>query len=537
MALTAPGHSMLDNVNPLGLPEIRAMIVYYLTLRDLSRCILVNRAWHVTFLPYLWKNVAVSNRLPPVKFVERHRDLVRSLTFHGVIEKLYASITFPELQSVVVEDSFGFPLLKDRDVLSDFLTHNPSIRSLDQRRFCTDWDVISELTNLRHLTTTRNSGDIGVLGTDFWATCARLESLNMPRMLDMSPLPNDIVFPHLTSLVVTTISTKWNVTRVEFIRRCPNLKKLHLLHHHRGRDRAPLEEFIRLVNENTWPKLCELDYPNSGMSDDTIAILLDNPSGWRVWNVPDTFFGPKAFSSLQTHFATLESLDLEKCVKVTSGMVQEILARCQSLKSFRGEEIHANDIAKGQSWACTTLKTFKCFINCSGLKRSVLVKIEREGTKTLDVVSKRIHGDNVQRRVFAQLSRLHDLEYIRIGLLNGQTGPGLELRIGKGLELLKTCNKVKELDFQGVDQLMDKHDARWMVSHWGKLIDILGNLHLRLEKRMDLESIFFERCCVNGLDGHYDSDEDGYGDSLLDDYDDYYSDDYYQEYYIHHSYW
>ncbi|KAG0228694.1 hypothetical protein B0O80DRAFT_466498 [Mortierella sp. GBAus27b] len=522
----------LDNVSPLDLPEIIAMVTQYLDRRDLTRCMLIDRTWHSACLAAIWKDIDDLITRPTLEGLEKHRALVRTLKFTEPIDVQLAAITFPNLQSVDLGATTAFSS-KAKEATSALLSNNLSVPAVSISRDFVDWKVIPQMKGLKNLTVYKRPH--GRLGADFWNVCARLDSLDMDSIPEMFPIPRDISFPNLTSLVLRGTYV-FSVDQLGFLSLCPNLKKL-VVPLGRGAKKSQHQDFARLASANTWPKLSDLNYSDSNMPEDAIITLLENPV-WKKWIVTHSKFGSKAFESLRNHFATLEVLSLQGCVNVTSEMVQEILSHCPSLGVFKGDRIHARDIDKGPPWVCTSLREFCCFVDCSGLETSAVMLYMEGKTKRGKVAVKLNSDDKIQQRVFEMFSRLTKLRHIKIGSEAG--GTGLQFLCGRGLELLEDCKDIREIDFDGVGQNMTEQDVFWMLDHWKSLLQVRGILHRDTDIDRRLSSILFEcGCQLNDRDFYYDSDEewdfyDGYYDDGYDPYDDGYDplDDYdYYNYY------
>lgn len=290
-----------------------------------------------------------------------------------------------------------------------------------------------------------------LLEPEFWTVCAQLDALQMDD-IPATNIPSNISLPKLKSLAL--MSTRpYTDSELDFLRLCPNLRKLRLpftyMEGAKYRNR-----FSHVVEENAWPKLCELEVGFLNLEETAIITLLQNPE-WKAFSVTHSLFGSKAFKSLRDHFATLEVLNLQGGVHITGEMYQEILSSCPLLKEFQGDKLHASVIANGRPWVCTSLREFRCLIDCSGMKRSTT------GTKVQEMTL----DDEIQRCVFEMLSRLWGIEYIVIRVNDGKA-PCLQLSIRKGLELLEGCKFVKEIDFDSTDQDLTQDDVRWMTSHW-----------------------------------------------------------------------
>jgi hypothetical protein len=460
---------------------------------------LIDRTWHTAYLAALWKKTVVHATEPTLRRLTQHRSLIRKLEFSISMNTQLASITFPNLRTVDFEGRdyetpAGFSM-EVKSATCAFLFNNPSIITVVIHRSCVDWMAIAQMKSLRNLTIHRRPYDW--LGSEFWTVCAQLESLQMDSIPETT-IPGDISFPNLASLALIGVQP-YTPNQLDFIRRCPNLRKLRLPFPRVSGEDEILDDFSRLAKENTWPRLCELDVFFLAVIEEAIITLLQNP-GWKAWTVTHSVFEPKAFECLRNHFGTLEALSLKKCVYVTGKMLQEILSNCPLLREFHGNVIHARVIANGRPWVCTSLRVFSCLIDCSRMKRS------DPWTRTQEMTQ----DDGIQRRVFEMFSRPRKLEHIVVGVDYGKA-VGLHLIVGKGLELLKDCRHITEIDFDGTDQFITGNDAQWMTNHWKELKQVRGTLNHDREANRISETILFDhQCQVNDRDEHEGSEyEDG----------------------------
>ncbi|KAI8348069.1 hypothetical protein B0O80DRAFT_463627 [Mortierella sp. GBAus27b] len=134
-------------INPLDIPEIRTLIVQFLTSTDLVCCLQVCKAWYEAYLPHVWSTVSIQKHWhkPTMDALNHHRELVKTMSFVGV-DSQYISVPFPNLKRL--------------DVLSSNLL----------------WKLPHGLNNLTKLSIT----GIDIAQEDaatFWNMCTQLESL------------------------------------------------------------------------------------------------------------------------------------------------------------------------------------------------------------------------------------------------------------------------------------------------------------------------------------------------------------------------
>ncbi|KAF9939513.1 hypothetical protein BGZ65_010305 [Modicella reniformis] len=382
---------------------------------------------------------------------------------------------------------------RDLAAVSIACSINPTIIHLILKNSSFSSSMALELLNLKLLEV--HSGVF--VDKDFWVLCARLERLIIDRNT-LPKLPTDVTFPDLTHLEIGEFVGQ-DLNLVEFASRCRNLRVIRLPVG-TGSKHLMAGEFGRLAMAGTWPRLRSLRFSPLDIPDAAVEGILGSMQPHLEWKVGKSGFGPQSFKTLRNHFRTILHLDLKQCQNVTSEMIQEVLSSCPQLVVFRGDRIEARHIVDGKPWVCSSLKELTVNIDFDfGLASTTTtqgtpVAVDAETTEATTAIDSTKESakplenngmDQVQRRVFKQLSVLHDIRTLNVGFEdNVESGVGaegnsalhlgLDLRLRMGLDQLHCLKKITTLSFQGTLQTICVEDISWILVHWKSLESASG---------------------------------------------------------------
>jgi hypothetical protein len=107
--------------------------------------------------------------------------------------------------------------------------------------------------------------------------------------------------------------------------------------------------------------------------------------------------------------------------------------------------------------------------------------------------------EETQRQIFERIAGLEMLQSFSFSDPTREIPiPSLDLRLGKGLELLSSLRELKGIHFHGTKQWMGTEDVQWMLDHWfhlhwmGGVMDIVDqNNNEALVKMITDRGIFF----------------------------------------------
>ncbi|KAI7826961.1 hypothetical protein BC939DRAFT_446341 [Gamsiella multidivaricata] len=303
--------------------EIRSHVIQFLDLKDLVRCMRLNKAWHKLIVPRVWKSVRLSSNphcCPSREAIRCHNHLIKSLEipYPDEIAVEYYALSFPKLQKL------------------NLTLPRQGVGSMIDAIYC--WTHLREL-NMRCANTEASLGfDISRL----WRTVASLPNLRTLRLRDIEVCNIAVTFSSLRALKLQyTFSCPDTPSQQQaFLSHCPSLMFLewsaaHTVHWDQT---IAAKDFVRRVTARTWPILegLSLGWNVLGLSDADIASILTVMARVSVLKVPHSDFGPLSFQGLRAHFSTLKELDLSGCFDVTQAMLLEILDLCPRLfKSCR----------------------------------------------------------------------------------------------------------------------------------------------------------------------------------------------------------
>ncbi|KAF9276356.1 hypothetical protein BGZ68_010076 [Mortierella alpina] len=210
---------------------------------------------------------------------------------------------------------------------------------------------------------------------------------------------------------------------------------------------VPALSLRHILSPEIWPQLQRLDLGTSGISDESISLLLDTVNPLLHLSAYDTCFGKLATQSLLLrHITALQYLYLSGCTEMTSPDIQRILTSGNQLETFKAFRLHVEvlEYPDSKPWVCTELKSLKLYF---------------------DIQLRDAH--TAHRLVFEQLARLPHMQVFDISRAhNDLTWTSLRLRLDFGLNLIAGWKNLVELQVTQVLQDLETEDAEWMAKHW-----------------------------------------------------------------------
>ncbi|KAI8345534.1 hypothetical protein B0O80DRAFT_472940 [Mortierella sp. GBAus27b] len=449
--------------NPLELPEIRNVVGHYLARRDLVQCLRVSKSWHYSFLPFVWSAITVKDKYayPSVKNLTHHHQFVKDLAYHTDRWPEYSSTVCHNLTSLHIEcDQNASPIIVAQYDRLRYL----SVRSKQsQSRFQHQpvWKPVSHLQNLSSL----RLYDMDIEGRDtvaFWDLCTRLKSLSMTNIHVSGLAAESVIFNRLQSLSLALRSPIKIECQLDWMAQCPNLVSLCW---------RPLEDQLSdaldalsvRIMENTWPNLSKLQFKRVYPSDEQLSQIISGIKKVKSLTDVGSGFGLLSLVALRPHYQGLRKLDIGTVPSMsgTGAIVPKLLASCVNLEDLSVGKVMSQDILQGRRWVCD--KSLRALSVC------III------SPAQDIASH-------QQHVLERMSHLKNLERLKL------FAPGLipdpmilDLRLGKGLELLGTLKKLRTLILHNYRQHMKSADVEWMIANWKNLADVEG--HLNPEKR------------------------------------------------------
>lgn len=468
---------------PFDLPEIREHIGSFLDHTDRLNAILINKQWHSTMTSLLWEKVTLVNSNPtslnkisvPIHILRKNAGLVKTLIIQSDLFAGYYGISFPILQTVVFWPKRPQPYPRDPSSeafvgLTRLIQQNPTIRQLKLglskgRSPAPDsfWEAMAEAPNLQLLEAPRMRIRHTTMPL-FWKATENLRALivNFESALRFGNIDDGtsgpFVFPRLRrlSLEVSQGAHIMESEQIRLMTQCPQLETLDWIP-----DQAfSPKKFLECCRAETWPNLegltlARLDH----YTDSDIKVILDSMRRKiTILGVSRSGFGQRSFDALRPHFFSgIIELDLSYCSAVTSPMIVEVLASCKKLRKFAAGCVSSKDLVASPPWICGSLRELWIYFDMSN---DASAAQEGEGEAV----------ERTQRQIFERISGLEMLQSFSFSDPTREIPvQSLDLRLGKGLELLSSLRELKGIHFHGTQQWMRTEDVEWMLDHWEHL--------------------------------------------------------------------
>lgn len=448
--------------NPLELPEIRIAVGRSLTRRDLVQCLQVCKDWYTSFMPLVWSTTIVSHKqpCPTAQDFSRHCHLIRDLTYSTGSWQEYQSSHCSNLTALtIIFASDSSPIKIDQyKHLRRVVVRGDTPPNLASAPFWKPAHHIHSLSTLELNMVRIDTMDSSV----FWNLCTRLEALVLGYVYVLELPDKSMTFERLKTLHFRLQNKVKFEQQHEFFAQCPNLTSLSWCPWE-DRPEEGMGAFTVRLMAGTWPKLCQLQFRGTSLTDNQLACIINGMPRVELLTGFARGFGPLSLEAMRPHFHTLRTLDIDAGSASSSSMVPELLASCLHLEDISVGIVMSEDILQGSPWACKhSLKAF------SGRF----------------VISRGQDRDQHQRQLFERISELRNLERLRLLIPLIMDATELDLRLGKGLEMLTTLRNLESFEFQSFGQLLTVAEVEWMIMHWRCLTRVWAMLDSEMRNEM-----------------------------------------------------
>lgn len=103
-----------------------------------------------------------------------------------------------------------------------------------------------------------------------------------------------------------------------------------------------------------------------------MGLCVETINRLKILDVGLDLSAKRLWSDLARHFETLEQVSFEENDKVSSTMVQAILASCPRLTCLKALQMRPSDVIKGKPWVCSRLRTLRIEIIIKSENNSVI---------------------------------------------------------------------------------------------------------------------------------------------------------------------
>ncbi|KAK3831132.1 MAG: hypothetical protein J3R72DRAFT_455296 [Linnemannia gamsii] len=454
-------------LNPLNLPEIRAVVAEFLQKGDIASCILVCKAWHSSFLPALWNDFNLENHLesfevPSLASISRNCHLIRSFSSINCDMDDYTDILpFPNLTTLYAEASqlSEYSLIDQHPHLRHIsLSADYPLRTFSFKDYA---PLGGRLKELYLVCLTVDWADAQEM-SEVFSHLQRMRLYNIsfssrPLKMEFAPYPHQIRELEITNVDGITVSEQWSI-----FNQCPQLEDLWW---RITADNVKETEFSVIASllqhiegKTTWPRLhyvrleIEMDHGCSGSR--LMGYMRSGSEMWAKW-IKSSWdrWGPSQTRRVQLlsspallvqypFLLYLTALDLSDFTFQSEGTGADqsqvkILACCPKLRSCSvANPVDAQEIADGKwndAWVC----------------RDTLEEI----TIRIELKAEISSAEQLQQKndsVFRMLSELYNLERGEV-TLRWTAERSLGFKLERGLSYMSALSKLRE-EVEGIIQ-------------------------------------------------------------------------------------
>ncbi|KAG9063126.1 hypothetical protein KI688_004726 [Linnemannia hyalina] len=520
--------------NAWDLPEIRALIVPYLSPASLHACVLVSKVWHDFFIRLLWatfhfgpprKTSTTSSsdepQLPERATIEKHAHLIQNLVVFDLTPTfrldLFRGTPLTSLKELHLSPSISSNTTNTSH-LDWIFRQNPGLQVVEYNgtRSKSQWSQRNTLEQQQQeqqeqekekeevlvlLDSCREIVDLTMRYVEFkeeyWEGFRRLCATKLKRLVfyrgrGLEDAKWDgIPMPHLQELEILSADGFVMVPNPRMIFQCPNLRTLRWSDN-RGQDPDPYSFHQILAS---CPRLDALDVQGMALPDDDIATFLTrmtHPA--REIILPTTKFpfeegprfigfGLKAFEALARQHLTeqLVVLDIGPTSGfVTSGMVLKVLHSCTRLREIGACRVSGRDICEQAQvegrWACHGLEVFNVRVVFE-LPDEQLVQTQEGVFRQLSGLT-RLRVLNVGTRTTTTIQQQMDSLFSTVPNAEAEAESSLQFKLEYGLAQLAGLKRLEILSVVGgVPQKLAREDVEWMRRWWRGLKIVKGQLY------------------------------------------------------------
>ncbi|KAF9291112.1 hypothetical protein BGZ74_000411, partial [Mortierella antarctica] len=428
-------------MNPLLLPELIALVADYFNSKDATHPSLVCRVWNAAFGPIVWRSYLIDtkthNNEHAIPGIARNAPHIRQLTCKEVSSIGQFLIPCTKLTDLTIWLDYRSELtatdpVEDWDRFSLLIRQNPRLSKVAismSGKSATDnfWAAVSSIARVEISNMQMSEQDIRT----FWTGCKTIQELSIDNVGPIDDIDNTCFFTgaqesavYLDLRKIAVLDRMFDspaVSLIQFLSRqqCPNLTSLTMACSWLML-RSTARSFIAVLEQGYLPRLEDLTLTHN-ILDAELSSCLRALNPLLHLNCAWSKFGPQALAALDSHFATLQTLQLSECSQVTGDMIQKVLESCPMLSELIADDIHAPQIQQGRPWVCLGLKRF-----------SVSVFVDSRTAKNVRKQS---------QTVFAQLGLLTRLEMLTVGTNRHDFGrvpkfQGLDFRLESGMDQL-----------------------------------------------------------------------------------------------------
>jgi hypothetical protein len=480
----------MEKITPFDIPLLNNEICQYLSLKDLTRCVQVSKAWTDWFSPALWRDLDCHIRLPYV-YVDtfaRQQEHVRTMRNITMTQagSVFAQVPCTSLQRLDFMQSEGhkdvrrsqLPVLRLLEKMPT-LRHLQIVLALDHDNTYRYW--IRALEAMPHLESLGLKCDALVNGKvvqQVLSLCTGLKGLSLrlwgsPIFVQKKDLQEyrqaQEMVETMSDMQLLELSLDTNLKICQenifhpLLERCSRLEKLDLESIYYGHNEPTFQHLVKTLKENKLPRLRHLTM--GGLYDDRETVLVEVLSHVACGFESLIFRGKDGNlvvqPLIQFHSRSLARLDFHTAISFLS--LLKLMTGLPCLRTITAPEIdgkpyHSADVSLlDMQWECLDLRCLRLNLG----EWRYYAATSREGW--MHSVEK-----GVLDYLLSEVAKLTSLQELSIG--SGQ----LSFCMGMGyLEQLAGLKQLEILDLTNTqDEDLGGYEAQWMAENWPRLLQV-----------------------------------------------------------------
>ncbi|KAF9585661.1 hypothetical protein BGW38_001318 [Lunasporangiospora selenospora] len=495
----------------LAIAEIRSMIGSFVNVQDLYSCILVSKAWHESFMPWLYRTIKLNNRTQGfINNIRNRGHLIR--TFDYMMAQLskddidcLSSCTQIQTLLIMEDPIGGFRI----DPLALALIRRSASTLREIRRLYLDGRRKLSIVIIGAML---NCPRLSMLKLQFLTLPPDLAALNSIKLLfsrlkvlslHCVMFPEKFSWPENISLLflqqLRIIGSRGTGTyAIQMACHSPNLKVLEIESEIQLPIHCVIDQVLPSCRQLEVLRIYHFNWDTAGRYE-LVDAVLSRQSGQNGNNSPPPFkwvdfpnggneqYNNEAkmyFNYIERKgvFAMLGAIDFRFCTWITSLNVQKLLCSCVNLRAIQVEEIYAHDVEHSPPWVCHQLEYFIMWIHFA-----------EQGTGDTAAVDSTTVSQDPTHAIFNRLAQFRRLRVLdtshRWGSWKYRPADeiGMCYRLGRGLELLEPLTRIHYIGFLDLLPAPREEDIMFMFKIWPNLCSIRGQIHV--EKEEDRERV------------------------------------------------
>jgi len=474
----------MEKITPFDIPLLNNEICQYLSRKDLTRCVLVSKAWAGWLSPALWRDLDYRNETPDTLILTRQQEHIRTvrnipMECDRPVRELLACL---RLQRLVVSEMSGSsfpPTIRTLRLLERIptLQHLQINLPLDLDHIHQQWiRTIEALPCLESLTLECPRLVNGMVLLEVLQACRglryfsltvdgyedELEEEDRQEYRDAGAAIERMPEMRLCELVLFSIPDiiMENIFH-PLLERCPRMARLHLAN---IGARTTWKHLAKTLNENKLPSLRHLTLGSTFVDDGdekTPEKVLPYFACGLESVVLEGYDGNLAAPPIIQYLSrSLTRLEMP-ATPISPRTLSELMTGLPCLRTVKAEidqDQYRGDILPfDRDWKCVDMRSLQLMLGMWDIRFTITDPEWKESTEKacLD-------------HVFSQVGKLKSLQELNLGCY-------LDMYVKKHgyLEQLAGLKQLKVLDLRNtLCAKFRKQEALWMVNNWPKLLQV-----------------------------------------------------------------